>query len=48
MPLSVVLLLAVSAFICTILSALNRCPVWIAVMILCVIALLGVMPLGTH
>jgi hypothetical protein len=41
---SVVLLLGVAAFIATIVSALGKCPLWIPVLLLCVVVLLGVMP----
>lgn len=44
--LTVFLLLALSAFIVTICSALNRCPLWVAVLLLTVIALLHAIPLG--
>lgn len=44
--LTVFLLLAVSAFICTIASALGKCPLWIAVLLLCVIELLRALPMG--
>ena len=46
MPVTVLLLLAIAAFICTIASALNYTPLWIAVLLLCVIELLHVMPMG--
>ncbi len=44
--LTVFLLFAVAAFICTIVAAIGRCPLWIAVMLLCVLELLRVIPLG--
>jgi hypothetical protein len=44
--LTVSLLLVVAAFICTVVSALGKCPLWIAVVLLCVLELLRVMPLG--
>lgn len=44
--LTVMLLLALSAFVCTIVAALGKCPLWIAVLLLCVIALLQSVPLG--
>ena len=44
---TVFLLLAVSAFIVTILDALGKAPLWIAVLLLCVIELLrAAVPLG--
>ena len=44
--LTVTLVLALSAFVVTILAAINRCPLWVAVMILCVLHLLQSIPLG--
>lgn len=41
---SVVLLLVVAGFICTIISAIGKCPLWIPVLLLYVIALLQVFP----
>jgi hypothetical protein len=38
--------LAIAAFIVTIASALGKAPLWIAVILLCIIELLRVMPLG--
>ena len=43
---NVFLVMAISAFICTIVAALNKCPVWVPVLLLCVIELLRAMPLG--
>lgn len=43
---TVILILAISAFACTIVAALNKCPVWIPVLLLCVIELLRALPLG--
>lgn len=37
---TVSVLLAVSAFVCTIVSANGKCPLWIPVILLCVLALL--------
>ncbi len=48
MGLTIVLLLGLSAFVCTIASALGKCPLWIPTMLLCVIVLLGALPLGAH
>jgi hypothetical protein len=42
---SVIFLLAVAAFIVTIVAALGKCPLWIAVLLLNIIALLQVLPL---
>lgn len=44
--LTVFLLLALAAFIVTIVSAMNRCPLWPAVLVLTVIELLRAVPLG--
>lgn len=44
--LTVFLLLAVAAFVCVILWALNKCPGWVSVLFLVVIELLRAMPLG--
>lgn len=46
MILTVSLLLALTAFVCTILSALGRCPLWIAVLVLSLLHLLQAIPLG--
>jgi hypothetical protein len=43
---TVFLLLAVAAFVCTIVSALGKCPLWVAVLLLCVIELLRALPMG--
>jgi len=44
--LTVLVILAVAAFICTIISAIGKLPLWVAVLILCLIALLQALPLG--
>jgi hypothetical protein len=44
--LTVIGIIVISAFICTIISALGKCPLWIAVVLLCVVELLQVLPLG--
>ena len=44
--LTVVIILALSAFIVTILAALNRAPLYVAVLVLCLIELLRALPLG--
>lgn len=44
--LTVFLLLALVAFICAVASAMGRCPLWVSVIILCVIELLRNLPLG--
>lgn len=44
--LTVFLIIAVAAFIVTILSAIGKAPLWVAVLLLCVIELLRALPLG--
>ena len=44
--LTVFTLLAVAAFIVTVLAALGKAPLWVAVLFLCVIELLRGLPLG--
>jgi len=44
--LTVMTLLAIAAFICTIASALNYCPLWIAVVLISIAMLLQSVPLG--
>lgn len=44
--LTVFLLLALSAFVTAILSAIGRCPLWVSVLLLCLIELLRALPLG--
>jgi hypothetical protein len=41
---SVTFLLVIAAFICAILSALGKCPVWVPIILICVALLLGVLP----
>jgi len=36
--------LVVAAFICTIASALGKCPLWVAVVLLCLALLVGILP----
>jgi hypothetical protein len=43
--LTVMFVMVAAAFVCTVIAALNKCPVWIPVLLLCVIALLQVLPL---
>jgi hypothetical protein len=42
--LTVAVVLVLAAFICTVVSALGKCPLWVAVVFLCVIELLRVLP----
>ena len=44
--LTVTLLLVIAAFICTIAAALGKCPLWIPVLLLCVVHLVAAIPLG--
>lgn len=44
--LTVLLLLALAAFICTIASTYKGPPLWVAVLLLCLIELLRMLPLG--
>lgn len=44
--LTVILLLLLAAFVCTIASALGKCPVWVPVLLLVVVGLLEHLPLG--
>jgi hypothetical protein len=43
---TVFVVLVLAAFIVTVLSAIGRAPLWVSVIILCVIELLRVLPLG--
>lgn len=43
---TVLLLLAVAAFVIAILSAIGKAPLWVAVILLCVAELLRALPLG--
>jgi hypothetical protein len=42
--LSVTALLLLAAFVATIVSAMGKCPLWVAVLLVCVAGLLGVLP----
>jgi hypothetical protein len=44
--LTVLLLLALAAFVCAVAEAMGKCPGWVPVIILCVIELLRALPLG--
>ena len=44
--LTVFIILAITAFIAAIVSAAGKCPLWVAVVILCLIELLRALPLG--
>lgn len=43
---TVTLLVLGAAFVCTIASALNKCPLWIPVLLLCIAGLLAHLPVG--
>ena len=43
---TVTLLLIVAAFITAIASAANWCPLWVSVVLLCIVELLRVLPVG--
>ena len=43
---TVFLLLAIAAFVAVVVSAMGKCPLWIGVVLLCVIELLRALPLG--
>lgn len=44
--LTVVLVLVLAAFVCAVLSAAGKCPLWVAVVLLCVVHLILALPLG--
>lgn len=44
--LTVILIIAIAAFVCTIINALGKCPAWIPLLLLCLIELLRALPLG--
>jgi hypothetical protein len=44
--LTVIGFLAIAAFVAAIVSAIGKCPLWIAVVLLCVVELLRILPLG--
>lgn len=44
MPLTVFVVLAVTAFACAVASAVNKAPLWVAVIVLCLIEMLRVLP----
>lgn len=46
MQITVILLLIIAAFICTIVNALGKCPVWVPLVLLCVVELLHSVPMG--
>ena len=44
--LTVTIVLAIAALIAAVMAAMNRCPLWVSVIILCLIELLRALPLG--
>jgi hypothetical protein len=44
--LTVIMLLVVGAFLSTIAAAIGKCPLWVPVLLICVVELLRVLPLG--
>lgn len=44
--LTVILTLVVGAFLTTIAAAVSKCPLWVPVLLLCVVELLRTLPLG--
>jgi hypothetical protein len=44
--LTVIALLVLSAFVVAILSAIGKAPLWVAVLLICVVELLRIFPLG--
>ncbi len=41
---SVTLLLVMAAFVCTVAVAIEKCPVWVPLLLLVVVHLLGLLP----
>lgn len=44
--LTVTIVLAVAALICAVAAAMNRAPLWVSVIILCLIELIRALPMG--
>jgi hypothetical protein len=44
--LTVIGFIIIAAFICAIVSAIGKCPLWISVILLCIVELLRILPLG--
>ena len=42
--LSVTLLLVLAAFVCTVVAAIGKCPLWVAVLLIVLVQLLAVLP----
>ena len=43
--LTVIGFLVIAAFVATIVSAIGKCPLWVAVLLLCVVELIRILPL---
>jgi hypothetical protein len=43
---SVIFVLIIAAFIAAAVSAAGRCPLWVSVILLCVVELIRVLPIG--
>jgi len=41
---TVTMFMLIAAFVCTIAAAINKCPVWVPVLLLCVLELLRALP----
>ena len=44
--LTVIGFLVIAAFIAVIVSALGKCPLWVGVLLLCVVELIRILPIG--
>jgi len=44
--LTVTLVLAIAALIAAVVAAMQRCPLWVSVIILCLIELIRALPMG--
>jgi hypothetical protein len=44
--LTAILVLVVAAFIAAVVAAAGKCPLWVSVMLLCVVHLLQTLPVG--
>ena len=44
--LTVILVLILAAFITAIVAAIGKCPLWVAVILLCVVEMMRVLPVG--
>jgi hypothetical protein len=42
---TVIMFIVLAAFICAVVSAIGRCPLWVSVILLCIAELLRVIPL---